>query len=56
VPRARGLAVDVGVRAENVFDWTNVTAVGAVAGTSWLGQPLTALGGRSITVWASFAR
>lgn len=56
VPRGHGLAVDVGIRADNVFDWTNVTAVGQVAGSSWLGQPLTALAGRSFNVWASVAR
>jgi hypothetical protein len=56
VARARGLAFDVGVRAENVFDWTNVTAVGAVAGSGWSGLPLTALAGRMFNVWASIAR
>jgi hypothetical protein len=56
VARARGLAFDVGVRAENVFDWTNVTAVGAVAGSGWAGLPLAALAGRTLNVWASIAR
>ena len=56
VPRARGLAVDVGVRMENIFDRTNVTAVGAVAGTAWVGHPLTALAGRTLNVWISVAR
>lgn len=56
VPRAGGLAFNVGVRAENLFDATNVTSVGKVAGTTWLGQPLAALSGRSISVWLSVTR
>lgn len=56
VPRWRGLTFDVGVRAENVFDWTNVTAVGAVAGSGWAGLPFTALAGRTVNVWLSVAR
>jgi hypothetical protein len=56
VPRTGGLAFDVGARVENVFDATNVMSVGRVAGTTWLGQPLAAMSGRSITVWLSVAR
>jgi hypothetical protein len=56
IPRTHGLAVDVGARAENLFDWTNVTEVGGVDGTNWLGHPLTALAGRSMNVWMAVGR
>ena len=56
VPQTGGTAVDVGVRVDNVFGSTNITSVGRVAGTNWLGLPLAASSGRSINVWMAVAR
>lgn len=56
VPRARGLAFDVGIRADNLTDHRNVTNVGPVAGTPMFGMPLDAAPGRSIRFWVALAR
>jgi hypothetical protein len=56
LPFGRALGFDAGVRAENLFDNLNAQDVGRVAGTAWLGRPLSALAGRSISVWITAGR
>jgi hypothetical protein len=44
----KGMAFDLGLRAQNVTDRRNVTSVGRVLGSPWFGAPLGAAAGRSI--------
>jgi hypothetical protein len=48
--------VDVGVRADNITNRINVTAVGRVIGTPLFGVPIGAAPGRSIRVWITAGR
>ena len=49
-PRVR-MFLTTGVQVENLLNTRNVTALGAVAGSSIFGRPLAALGGRSVRSW-----
>jgi len=49
-PKVR-MFLTTGVQVENLLNTRNVTALGAVAGSSIFGRPLAALGGRSVRFW-----
>lgn len=55
LPHARGAALDLGVRAENLLNRTNVEQVMTLQGP-WLGRALRASPGRAVRVWMSVAK
>ncbi len=55
IPHTR-LVADAGVRLENLFDRLNVLAAGPIAGTAWVGRPLSATPGRSASFWFTFVQ
>jgi hypothetical protein len=54
--RLGGLAVDLGIRGENLLDSTEVLDVVRVADSPWLGRPITARGGRTASFWLTLSR
>jgi hypothetical protein len=52
----REFVVDLGARAENLTNHTNVTSVGRVLESSMFGRPLGTAPGRSVRLWATLGR
>ena len=48
------LAIDVGIRAQNLLNAENHLTLGSVLSSPTFGQPLSALPGRAMRVWFSF--